>query len=453
MIALSLNDAAEAMHGQLHGTHGHFAGVSTDTRTVNAGELFVALSGPNFDAHEVLENEALPPIAAAVVTRPLAIDRPQIIVSDTRRALGELARYWRQRFALKVIGITGSAGKTTVKEMLGAIAGEAGAALVTRGNLNNDIGVPLTLFRLSDADEFAVIEMGANQPGDIAELVGIALPQIGVLTCAAAAHLEGFGDLETVAITKGAIFADLPADGIAILNADDKFAPRWRDMAGTRKVLSFGSAADVRATNVHHDNSGVAFTVVHDDVHFDVRLNYLGQHNVMNALAACAAAIAANIPVTAIVQGLARARPLPGRLALTPGQGGARIVDDSYNANPSSVTAALQVLAEFPGEHWAILGDMAELGAQSRKMHAEVGQAALDAGIDRVFAIGEQAAAIAAACPERASHFASTEMFMKTLASLRAELSAEVNILVKGSRVMALEQVVAALRATEDASC
>lgn len=454
MIAMSLSAAAAALDANRIGDDLHFTGVSTDTRSLSAGQLFFALRGPNFDAHDKLDDALAAGAVAAVVERAMPSALPQLVVGDTRSALGILARAWRQRFTLPVLAVTGSAGKTTVKEMLAAIMRTQGPVLATRGNLNNDIGLPLTLFQLDAEHRAAVLEMGANHAGDIALLVAIARPQVGVITLCAPCHLEGFGSIEGVARTKGEMFAGLPDDGVAILNNDDVQAPLWRELAGRRRVLSFGANADFHAADIRATDDGSAFVLHAPQGMVDIILKHRGLHNVRNALAAAAAASAAGVSLADIRRGLAEAGTVNGRLQYRAGIGGCRLIDDSYNANPASMAAALEVLAAEPTPRWLVFGDMRELGPDAVDYHRAVGAQASGAGVTRLFTHG----ALAAHAAERFNGIAvHGEDHPAVLAALQAALAQDAatppTILIKGSRAMALDQVANRLAERSDVPC
>jgi hypothetical protein len=317
VIRMTLSAAATVLEARFAGDDREFTGVSTDTRSLAPGQLFFALRGPNFDAHEKLQEALAAGAVAAVVERAMPCRVPQLVVADTRAALGTLARAWRQRFAIPVLAVTGSAGKTTVKEMLAAIMRTQGPVLATSGNFNNDIGLPLTLFQLDASHRAAVLEMGANHVGDIALLVAIARPRIGVITLCAPGHLEGFGSIEGVARTKGEMFAGLPDDGIAILNDDDAQALLWRELAGRRRVVSFGAAADFRADDVEASTAGTDFTLRTPQGSIGITLKHRGLHNVRNALAAAAAASAAGVSLADIRRGPRRGRHRQGTFAIS----------------------------------------------------------------------------------------------------------------------------------------
>jgi UDP-N-acetylmuramoyl-tripeptide--D-alanyl-D-alanine ligase len=447
-----LSDAAAAAGGRLAGEDAAFAGVSTDSRSIERGMLFVALRGERFDGHEFVSGAAARGAAGALVSR--AVDAPlaQVVVGDTLAALGALAAAWRAKNGAVVLGVGGSNGKTTTKEMLAAILAGAGATLATRGNLNNHIGVPLTLLRLEPGHRYAVIEMGANHPGEIAALAALAKPSIALVTNAGDEHLEGFGDLEGAARAEGEMYAGLDARGTAVVNADDPFAALWESMAprGAR-ILRFGidAPADVRAASIQGRIEAGAFattfTLAIGKDEARVRLGLAGRHNVSNALGAAAAAHAAGIGIDDVAAGLGRMRPVAGRLQLKPGPRGSWLIDDSYNANPSSVRAGIDVLCALPGEHWLVLGEMAELGDETVSSHAGIGDYARRAGVARLFAMGAAARHATDAFGARAIWYDDAASLGNALA---ASLERGVTALVKGSRVNRLERVIERLSAS-----
>ncbi len=422
-------------------------GISIDSRTLKSGELFVALSGPHYDGHDFLAHARGRGAAACLVARTIDEDLPALVVPDTRSALGQLAAAWRTRFTLPVIAVTGSNGKTTVKEMLAAILGQKGDTLATQGNLNNDIGVPLTLFRLCRAQRYAVIELGANHPGEIAGLSALVRPDVVVITQAGEAHLEGFGSRRGVAEAKGEIFQGLAPGGIAVINADDEYAGLWQTLAGDHRQVRFGltNAAQVRADWTP--------TAIGSRVHLytpagetALLLPLPGRHNVMNALAASAAAFALGCPLATIAAGLAGLKPVQGRLVVHEGPARSRLIDDTYNANPDSVHAALDVLATCRGERWLVLGDMNELGETAPALHAAVAAQARAAGVNRLFCLGELAAQACAAFGEGAACFTTQDVLVVALrTALASGAPTAVSVLVKGSRRMCLDRVVTAL--------
>ena len=440
-----LSEAAAIMAGRLAGADGGFVGASIDSRTIKQGELFFALHGERFDGHAFIAAAAGRGAAGAVVEKTGSSPIPQIFVKESAAALGKLARAWRGRATATVIGVGGSNGKTTSKELLASILAGAGATLATRGNLNNHLGVPLTLLRLEPAHRFAVIEMGANHPGEIAALAAISRPAIALVTNAGDEHLEGFGDLAGVAAAEGEMFAALGDQGIAVINADDPFQELWQKTARGARLVRFGidSACEVRATGVQGRIEAGAFatqfTLAIGDAEARVRLNLAGRHNVMNALGAAAAAHAAGVSLPLIAAGLQRVSPVNGRLQLKAGPRGSWLIDDSYNANPSSVRAGIDVLCSLPGEHWLVLGEMAELGTHTEASHTGVGDYARRAGITRLFAIGAAARLAVAAFGARGSWFEDAGRLADAVA---AGLDAGVTVLIKGSRVNRLERLV-----------
>ncbi len=445
---LHLREVAEALGGRLLGADGAFDGVGTDTRSLQPGQLFVALRGPNYDAHDYIAAAAARGAVAALVAREVKTELPQIVVADTLAALGQLAAQWRARFDIPLIEITGSNGKTTVKEMLTAILSQRHEVLATPGNFNNEIGLPLTLLRLDDRHQAAVIEAGASKPGDIAYLTRIAAPSVSVLTNAAGAHLEGFGSLDMVARSKGEIFEHLGEGGTAVLNADDAHAELWRALAGGHRVITFAldSAADVRGQWWPQEVLRNTLEITTPEGEVSVALPLPGRHNAMNALAATAAALAAGSALDEIRAGLESLRPVPGRLCWKAGVNGARLLDDTYNANPASLAAALEVLVAAPGEHWLALGDMAELGGDAEALHAQAGERAARAGVTRLYAVGELSRQAVAAFVEHGSgvglHFGARDDLLE---QLQADLRRGVTLLVKGSRAAHMDAVVDAL--------
>ncbi|HTC51251.1 MAG TPA: UDP-N-acetylmuramoyl-tripeptide--D-alanyl-D-alanine ligase [Steroidobacteraceae bacterium] len=452
----TLTDFAHSCGGRLVGPDAPFSGVSTDSRTINCGELFVALSGPRFNGEDYVAAAVARGAAGAVVRSPRDNAGSQILVADTLAALARSARAWRESFSIPVIGVAGSNGKTTVKELISSILSQAGPCLSTRGNLNNHIGVPLTLFRIRAEHRFAVVEMGADRAGEVEALVRIGRPTIGIITNAGAEHLEGFGSLEGVARAEGEMVAGLRADATAIINHDDPFALLWKSMTPAR-VLTFGLepgaqfSAGAPRTTIDATGFVTRFTLHAPQGSVPVELHLAGRHNLINALGAAAAASAAGLGLAEIARGLAAARAVPGRLQFKQAPSGAWIIDDSYNANPSSVQAAIQVLAQLDGQRWLVFADMGELGEYATETHRQVGLSAKAAGIERLFATGKLAQLAVETFGAGASWFTDTSSLA---AGLNAELSSigseagAVRMLVKGSRFNRLEHVVAALAAT-----
>lgn len=425
-----------------------FSGVSTDTREVAPGQLFVALNGEHFDGHDFVAEAVQKGAVAVVVTHSVDVDIPQLIVANTQQAYAQLAANWRQQFDVPVIAVTGSNGKTTVKEMLASIMACRGAVLATQANFNNEVGVPRTLLGLRAEHVAAVIEEGASHPGDIAYLTRFVQPTIAVVTNAAGAHLAGFGSLETVAKTKGEIFENLPENGVAVINADDAFADLWRSQAGAHAIVCFSlsdeSDAEVRG-ELQFDGALQIFTRAGDA---RVALPLEGRHNAANALAATAAALAAGASITDVKKGLEAMPVVPGRLQRKAGIHGAQIIDDTYNANPASLNAALQVLAQCRGDRYFALGDMAELGEKAVEYHQQAGRQAREVGVDRLYAVGELSQYAAQTFGEQGQHFSAQD---ELISCLQTDLNENVTLLVKGSRSAHMENVVAALSLPEAA--
>jgi len=443
MMTMPLSEAAQVLNAKQWGEDVTFRGISTDTRTLREGNLFVALQGPNFDGHDYIEQARERGAAAATVSQ-VATDRmPLLEVKDTRLALGELAAHWRSQFSIPLAAVTGSNGKTSVKEMLASILRCCGETLVTQGNLNNDIGVPLTLFRLSSAHEYAVLELGANHPGEIAYLTDMVRPTVAVINNAGPAHLEGFGDLPGVARAKGELFDRAGPDSVCVVNVDDRFADLWSSLASPRQIISFGltEPADVSA-EWKGDISGSDIDLVTPAGNASLRLLLPGRHNVMNALAATAAALAMNISLEEIAEGLGRVRPVRGRWQSQPGVNGALLIDDTYNANPGSLHVALELLSGAEAETWLVLGDMGELGEEGAAFHEKAGEEARQVGITHLFTLGGLAQRAAQAFGDGAQAFDDLDALSARVKQLAHE---GVIILVKGSRAMHMERVVQAL--------
>ncbi len=378
-----------------------------------------------------------------MLARTVQTSLPCIKVRDTRLALGTLATYWRSQFNIPVLAVTGSNGKTTVKEMIAAIMTQTARGCITLGNLNNDIGVPLTLLRLRANDRYAVVELGMNQRGEIAYLGHIARPTIAVITNAAAAHLAGVGTVEDVAREKGTLFAALDPEGTAVINADDPHAGLWRKLAGHRRCLTFAlyERADVVADyETNRTGSSILIKTAQGDI--DMRLPLPGVHNVSNALAATATTLAAGVDLARVKSGLEKLRAVAGRLELKAGANGAVIIDDTYNANPASLAAGIAVLKDYPGETVLVLGDMAELGEAAPEIHRHAGKLAKDLGIRWLFGLGELSRLAVESFGKGAKHFPSRQALIEDLLE---RLDADTTVLVKGSRVMHLEKVVQAI--------
>ena len=444
----SLQPVAARVGGHLLGADAFFERVGTDSRADCTGALFVALRGERFDGHDYVATAQARGAAAALVDHPLPLDLPQWVVADTRLALGSLAAAWRARFPGRVAAVTGSNGKTTVKEMLAAILSQVGPTRATQGNLNNDIGMPLTLLGARD-EAFLVLEMGANHPGEIAYMTAIGRPAVALVTNAGRAHLEGFGSLDAVARAKGEIAQGLPPDGVFVVPGDSAYTPLWQGLAAGRAVLTFAldTPADLWAASnsiaLRWDAHGfrTAFVANRGGTLHPLELRLAGVHNVRNALAAATAALALGVDVDAVRAGLAALAPVPGRLCPCT-CGGRRLIDDTYNANPDSLAAAVAVLTGLPGHPWLVLGDLGELGPRSIELHREVGTAARAAGVQRLLCVGPRSAAAADAFGVGAQHFADQAALA---AALRESMTADTLVLVKGSRAARMELVLNAL--------
>jgi UDP-N-acetylmuramoyl-tripeptide--D-alanyl-D-alanine ligase len=452
----TLEEFARACGGRLQGADAAFTDVVSDSRTLKRGQLFVALAGPRFDGNDFVAAALKAGAAGALVSRAHPAALAQIVVADTQAALERAARTWRGHFAGPLVGVAGSNGKTTAKEMTAAILAQAGDCLATRGNLNNHIGVPLTLMRLTAEHRFAVIEMGANRPGEVAALVALARPSIGMITNAGAEHLEGFGSLEGVARAEGEMVTGLTGAATAVINADDEFVSLWRGSTPAR-VVTFGvrHPADFSAHEVHTSVGAGGFRT-----HFRldapqgstaIELSLGGAHNVANALAAAAAAASAGATLEHIAAGLAAVRAVPGRLQFKQSKSGAWLIDDSYNANPSSVRAAIEVLASLSGRKWLVLGDMGELGGFAAEAHAEIGEFARAQGIERLYATGPLMQRAVDSFGAGARWFGSAAELTAAVDEALRGAGPEARLLIKGSRFNRLERVVDALTGSAQA--
>ncbi|MGP0171983.1 UDP-N-acetylmuramoyl-tripeptide--D-alanyl-D-alanine ligase [Pseudomonas sp. NCHU5208] len=442
-----LSDVAADLSARLIGADVAFSAVGTDSRTIAAGQLFVALTGPRFDGHDYLADVAAKGAVAALVEREVeGLTLPQLLVADTRLALGQLGALNRQAFTGPLVAVTGSSGKTSVKEMLAAIlrVGLGGAVLATRGNLNNDLGAPLTLLELAPEHRAGVIELGANHVGEIAYTVSLTRPQVAILTNAGNAHVGEFGGPEKIVEAKGEILDGLSEQGVAVLNLDDKAFAIWQRRVAGRQVLSFAlrdSRADFHGADLARDQRGCqGFTLRSPAGSARIQLNLLGEHNVANALAACAAAHALGMPLTAMVEGLQGLQPVKGRAVAQLAANGVRVIDDSYNANPVSMCAAVDILAGFSGRTVLVLGDMGELGEWAEQGHRDVGRHAVGK-VDALYAVGPLMRHAVEEFGAAGRHFANQA---ELIAALRAEQAGS-TLLIKGSRSAAMENVVAAL--------
>ncbi|MDX1733277.1 MAG: UDP-N-acetylmuramoyl-tripeptide--D-alanyl-D-alanine ligase [Halioglobus sp.] len=446
MRPLTLSELTGPLEATLLGDDVSVGGVSTDSRSVAPGDLFVALRGERFDGHDYLDVAREAGAAAALVSDRFDATLPQLQVIDTRRALGLLGAYNRSLYAGVLVAITGSSGKTTVKGMVQAVLSRAGHALATEGNFNNEIGVPLTLLRLSPQVEYAVVEMGAARRGDIAWLCRLGRPGVALLLNAMPAHLEGFGSLEDVAAAKGEIFDGLGADDCAVINADQPWAGQWRKRAGEARIIDFAldSAAAISATAINLQGvDGVSFTASTPEGDIAIRLSLAGRHNVANALAAIAVGMACGLSLTDIRDGLESLQPVAGRLCTQRTLAGFTLIDDCYNANPGSVRAAIDTLASCAGRRTLILGAMLELGEDSEQLHRDIGRYASDAGIDAFWGVGPELRPAVAEFGEAGRFFADRDEALAALAGAFAQYE---TVLVKGSRGAGMELLCSALR-------
>ncbi len=444
MSWLRLTEIASMTQGVLHGNDTAVNGISIDSRKVQRGDLFLAIRGENHDAHDYvckLQGKA----CGALVSHRLECDIPQVLVKDTRLALVALAKAWRSRYRKPLIGLTGSNGKTTLKEMIAAILSRQLNVLATLGNFNNDIGMPLTLLRIRDTHDVAVIEMGANHFGEIAMLTDIARPDIAIINNAGPAHLEGFGDIQGVARAKGEIFQGLAAQGTAVINADDTYADYWAGLINEgQSIIRFGLDQPADVQGVYQGNGQLLIRT--EEGEQSLQLQLLGRHNAMNALAATAVTRALGVNLATVKEGLESLSSVPGRLSMVTGLRGSLLIDDTYNANPASVDAALGVLAEAPGVRLMVLGDMGELGENSAALHAETGMTAKRLGIDRLYCLGRHSTG---ACVQFGSPETAYVERDALINALKQEVDSDMTILIKGSRSARMEYVVEALKAHE----
>ena len=445
---MMLSQLSHIVEGSLKGPDVDFDSVSIDSRTISRGALFVALKGPNFDGHNFIPSAREQGAAAARVSEPASDILPAVRVEDTRLALGTLAASWRSDFDIPIVAVTGSNGKTTVKEMLSSIFsqacnGEQDSVLSTIGNLNNDLGLPLTLLRLRKSHRYAVTEMGMNHPGELTYLTSIARPDVAVITNAAAAHLEGLHSVEGVARAKAEIFSGVKVGGTAVINDDDEYASLWHELAGDLNAVGFSLQHDADVTadfDLYKDHSRVALHTPWGDA--SCRLALPGKHNIANALAAVAAAGTVGVSLADIVAGLERWQGVKGRLQAKT-ISGLHVIDDTYNANPASIRAALEVLAMQAGLKVFVMGDMGELGENSAALHRQAGELAKKLGIDACYTLGEQTALTAKAFGNHAQSFSEAEQLVSALQKgVPANRGRPVNILVKGSRAMKMEQII-----------
>ncbi len=442
MFTMTLQEIKQATAATLVGSELDLAsvvrGVNTDSRTIKQGELFVALKGEKYDAHDYISHAYDRGASAYLVDHEIDNLKPALVVKDTRIAFGQLAKAWRNKFSYPIIAVTGSNGKTTVKEMLNSILSVHGNVLATKGNFNNDVGVPITLFRMNDSHSYAVIEMGANHPGEISYLTHLVQPDVAIITNAAAAHLEGFGSLDGVVKAKGEIFEGLSAQGTAIINFDDKACSTWKKLTKNKKIISFGldSRADVSclllAENLMHVH-------INQAKEFEVKLPLPGKHNVLNALAAIAAAVALDVPLNLIKQGLEQMQAVPGRLVKKDGLNNSIIIDDTYNANPASLGAAMEVLANCNGQLHVVLGDMGEMGEEAVQIHKDAAHTIKQVDVTYLYTIGENSRYTSRAFGNGAQHFQSHAELAE---QLKENIQPGDTVLIKGSRAMQMEKIV-----------
>ena len=440
---MKLSQIARIFNATFKGKDRDFKSISADTRTIQPGSVFVALRGPHFDAHDFIETAAKQGAVGAIVSHLITASLPQICVKDAHAALIQLGNYQRNQMKnVTIVTVTGSCGKTTTRVLLTSVFQQQGNVLASEKNFNNNIGVPLTLLRLHAEHDYAVVELGANHPGEIAELTQIVKPNIAIITNAGPAHLEGFRSIEGVAKAKGEIYQGLSPNGVAVVNNDDYFADFWKEIIGVRRTITFAcnNLADIIAKDISVNAKGQPyFRLIFPNGEADIQLSLLGKHNVMNALAAAAAAYTQNFPIITIKAGLEAACTASGRLASHKGYRGATVIDDSYNANPLSVSAAIDSLVTCSSHSILVLGDMLELSSDRNQLHYAVGKQALRSGIHELFCYGSLTHYTAEAFGSNAYHFDNQE---KLLTALKNNLDENTTVLIKGSCSMNMEKIV-----------
>lgn len=445
MIKLKVSQVAKILQSSYQGADTMIEGVSIDTRTLVGKELFFAICGPQHDGHEYVAAAAAAGAAAAVVQRQVDVDLPQIIVQDTRAALADLARAHRSQFTKPIVALTGSCGKTTTKMLIATVLNQKGEVYATQGNLNNDYGVPLTLLRMDMKADYAVIEMGANHPNEIAYLTHIAKPTIALITNAGPVHLEGFLSVEGVAKAKGEIFQGLSEEGIAVINYDDTYCDYWISITAGNRYVTFGlsAQADVYADSITYDDHGASQFILHT-LTGSIQINFplIGEHNLRNAVAAAAVATCLDVPLTAIKAGLEQAQAVDKRFVEKENRQGAKIIDDTYNANPAAMEMALKVLSKKNGQKILVVGDMGELGSDSVFYHQDLGSKAKQYGVDKLYAVGELSKHTVQSFGINGFHFATQQLLIEALSG---DVSNNMTILVKGSRSAKMENIVNAL--------
>ncbi|MBQ4876834.1 UDP-N-acetylmuramoyl-tripeptide--D-alanyl-D-alanine ligase [Pseudoalteromonas luteoviolacea] len=448
MIKMNFSWLAEVLEAPFSGQNLAVANINTDTRTITDNEVFLALKGANFDGHKFVAQAKQKGAIAAIVSEPVDVDIVQFVVADTRIALGQLGQAVMQHVAPKTVAITGSVGKTTVKEMTAAILSRRGKVLATKGNFNNDIGVPLTLLRLSEDDEYAVIELGANHIGEIAYTSGLTKPDVAVVCNVAPSHLEGFGSIEGIGQAKGEIFGGLKDQGVAIINCDSEFAPMWEASLGEQSVKRFSmqDKLDVWAEDIQLDEFGCAeFSLCTEKATQQVKLALPGKHNVMNAVIAASLTLPFGTSLQDIAIALKDMPVVKGRVNVIDVSSALRVVDDTYNANVRSVKAAIELLKDMPGTRVLALGDMAELGEEARAYHQEVGEFAQQQGIDAVFTLGVLSRYASEVFEQPNRHFSTREHMLEVLSQFIENETGQCTLLVKGSRSARMELLVADL--------
>ena len=453
---MTLSLLAQELGGELLGEDLMFSNISTDTRSLESGDLYLALVGENFDGNNFIDEAARAGASSALISRQLASRLPTLKVTDTHAALGKIANMNRRRSHAKVIALTGSQGKTTVKEMIASILNNSADCLATEANLNNTIGVPLTLLKIEEQHQYAVIEMGANGAGEIAFSASATEPDIALITCASPAHIEGFGSLQGIVIAKGEIIDALKSDGTMVLNADDSFVEDWSARAGEKRTVRFscenaaGGAQYFASQIVEIDDGTSNFDLHTPKGEQALSIRFLGKHNVLNAVAASAVAMEAGASLTDVAEGLAKLNPVPGRLSRLSGVNGCRLIDDSYNASPGSFSAAIDVLSKLSGQKVLVMGDMNELGEEADSAHRNIGEYAAGGGLDALWTIGEKSKLAIDAYGGEGRHFESKEELIEALLDIA---NSDLTILIKGSRGTKMNEVVTALKVDGETQC
>jgi len=447
---MRLSELAKLFNSSVQGEDVTFSSVGIDSRKIQPGQLFVAIAGDNFDGHDFIQ-QAMQQGAVAALVQQATQAQPSVQVANTRLALGQMAAHWLQAFNIPIVALTGSNGKTTVKEMLAAIltahTGDGQRVLATQGNLNNDLGMPLTALRLRAQHEYAVLEMGMNHPGEIHYMSMLARPDVALVNNVGSAHIGLLGSLQAIANAKGEIFDGLKANGTAVINADDAFAPQWLTQTQAHQQLTFALQAKADVTADYALNSQNSVLQIFSPVgQIEFAIQVPGLHNVANALAAASLALALHVPLSAIAQGPSQFNGVSGRLRHVLGINNTSLIDDTYNANPSSMRAAIDVLVKQAGRRWMVMGDMAELGDMAQQMHSEIGDYARQQGVHGLFTLGALSQSASQAFGPKAQHF--TEL-AELLTALQAQLQAGDVVLIKGSRSARMERVTQALQATQ----